>query len=144
MVQQQGSLTAALHSIPAGDLKQGEDGGEGVREQHGEEGLRTVGDGYELASLADELEKTDEDSVLSQSLNDPVPLGAQHELFVPPPGQDETELLDPQTVVSSCEIPNQRTALEGSQVGESIPHTDKMVSSKNCSPAPHHVWIVSS
>ncbi|XP_037545341.1 zinc finger protein 653 [Nematolebias whitei] len=116
MVQQQGSLTAALHSIPAEDLKQGEDGGEGVGEQHREEGIRTAGHGYELESLADELEKTDEDSVLSQSLNDPVPLGAQHELSVPPPAQGQTELFDPQTAVTSCEIPNQRTALEGSQL----------------------------
>lgn len=140
MVQQQGSLTAALHSIPAEDLKQGEDGGEGVGEQHREEGIRTVGHGYELASLADELEKTDEDSVLSQRLNDPVPLGAQHELSVPPSAQGHTELFDPQTAVTSCEIPNQRTALEGSQVGESMPHTDEMVTSKNCSP-PHNIWI---
>lgn len=113
MVQQQGSLTAALHSIPAEDPEQGE-GGE--REQLREEEIRTVAVGYELE---DEMEKTDEDSVLSHSSNDPAPLGAQHPALSE---QDQSELFDPQTlqtVVADCEIPEQRTALEGSQVSES-------------------------
>uniref|UniRef100_A0A3B5A1S3 Zinc finger protein 653 n=1 Tax=Stegastes partitus TaxID=144197 RepID=A0A3B5A1S3_9TELE len=61
-----------------------------------------------------------EDSVLSQSLSGSVPLGAQPELSVPPPMQvqEQSELFDPQTlqtVVTGCEMPDQRTALEGSQ-----------------------------
>lgn len=116
MVQQQGSLTAALHSSPAEDLKQGEGGGEGERQHLREEEIRTVEGGYELE---DEMEKTDEDLVLSQSLNDPPSLDEQHPAA---PEQDQTELFDPQTlqtVVAGCEIPDQRTALEGSQVGGS-------------------------
>uniref|UniRef100_A0A3Q3AF14 Zinc finger protein 653 n=1 Tax=Kryptolebias marmoratus TaxID=37003 RepID=A0A3Q3AF14_KRYMA len=111
MVQQQGSLTAALHSVPAEELKQGKAGGEGESELLGEEEIRTAGQGYELAaSLADE------DSVLSQGLSEPAP---QRELSVPAPAQDQTELFDPQTlqtVVTGCELPDQRTALEGSQL----------------------------
>uniref|UniRef100_A0A3B4YDY5 Zinc finger protein 653 n=1 Tax=Seriola lalandi dorsalis TaxID=1841481 RepID=A0A3B4YDY5_SERLL len=64
----------------------------------------------------DKLEKTDEDSVLSQSLSGSVQLGAQSQLSVPPPMhvQEQSELFDPQTlqtVVTSCEIPDQRTLI---------------------------------
>ncbi|XP_049416661.1 zinc finger protein 653 [Epinephelus fuscoguttatus] len=124
MERQQGSPAAAFHSIPseeeAEDLRQGRDG-EGDREEE----IRTIPHGYECvtvtASLTDKLEKTDEDSVLSQSLSHSVGLGAQPELSVPPPMQvqEQSELFDPQTlqtVVTSCEIPDQRTALEGSQL----------------------------
>ncbi|XP_030591385.1 zinc finger protein 653 [Archocentrus centrarchus] len=124
MVQQQGSLTGAFHSVPADqgeeteDLREGKDGGEG------EEEVRTVRHDYECvmtASLADELDKSDEDLVLSQSLSGSLRLGAQPELSVPPPmeAQEQSELFEPQTlqtVVTSCEIPDQRTALEGSQL----------------------------
>lgn len=122
MEHQQGSPAAAFSSVPsedeaeeAEDLRQGRD-----RE---EEEIRTVPHGYErvtaTASLTDKLEKVDEDSVLTQSLSGSVPLGSQPELSVPPPTQEQSELFDPQTlqtVVTSCEIPDQRTALEGSQV----------------------------
>lgn len=126
MERQQGSPAAPFHSVPseeeaeeAEDLRQGSDGGE--------EEIRTMPHGYEcvtvMGSLADKLEKTDEDSVLSGSLSGSVRLGAQAELSVPPPIQveEQSELFDPhtlQTVVTSCEIPDQRTTLEGSQVSE--------------------------
>lgn len=123
MEHQQGSPAAAFSSVPseeeeaeeAEDLRQGRD-----RE---EEEIRTVPHGYERVTattpLTDKLEKVDEDSVLTQSLSGSVPLGSQPELSVPPPMQEQSELFDPQTlqtVVTSCEIPDQRTALEGSQV----------------------------
>ncbi|XP_072225193.1 zinc finger protein 653 [Leuresthes tenuis] len=136
MVQQQGSLTAELDSMPAEeeedeeeeeeeaeDLRQIKKGrereGEKLRE---EEEIQSVGHDYQCitASLAD-LEKGDEDSVLSESLNGSVPLDAQLELSVPPPMQvhEQPELFDPQalqTVVSGCEIPHQRAAVDGSQL----------------------------
>uniref|UniRef100_A0A1A7WAG7 Zinc finger protein 653 n=3 Tax=Nothobranchiidae TaxID=405002 RepID=A0A1A7WAG7_9TELE len=107
-VQQQSSPTTTLHSVPSKDLKQAE----GEMERLGVEEITAVGCGYDCvtmaASLADEVERT-EDSVLSQSLSG----------SVPPAVQEQTDLLDPQTlqtVVSGCEIPDQRTALEGSQL----------------------------
>ncbi|XP_069005920.1 zinc finger protein 653 isoform X1 [Embiotoca jacksoni] len=129
MVRQQGSLTAAFHSITAEEEQQAEDvrrdkdagEGEGLKDDE----IRTVRHDYECvtvtASLADELEKVGEDSVLSQSSSSSASLSAQPELSVPPPMQvqEQSELFDPQTlqtVVSGCEIPDQRTALEGSQL----------------------------
>ncbi len=118
MERQQGSPAAVFHSIPseeeAEDLGRGRDGGE--------EEIRTIPHGYECVTM----EKTDEDSVLSQSLSGSVRLEDQSELSVPPPMQvqEQSELFDPQalqTVVTSCEIPDQRTTLEGSQVGERVP-----------------------
>lgn len=130
MEQQQDSPEATFHSIDseeeAEDLRRGRDE-EGGRERLGEEEIRTIPHGYECvtvtASLADKLDKTDEDPVLSQTLSGSVRLGAQAELSVPPPMQvqEQGELFDPQTlqtVVASCEIPDQRTTLEGSQVGQ--------------------------
>lgn len=125
-VQQQSSFTASLNSIStdeeeeeAENLRPGRDGGKSEGEKLKEEDVRTVGHDYECvtitASLADELDKADEDLVLSQSLNGSVPLGAQLELSVP----RQNELFDPQalqTVVSGCEMPDQRTSLESSQV----------------------------
>ncbi|XP_040012951.1 zinc finger protein 653 [Xiphias gladius] len=129
MERQQGSPTAAFHSIPseeeAEDLRQGRDEREGGGESLREEEIRTIQHSYDCvtvtASLADKLEKTDEDSVLSQSLSGSVQLGAQPRLSVQPPMQvqEQSELFDPQTlqtVVTSCDIPDQRTALEGSQL----------------------------
>lgn len=137
MVRQQGSLTAAFHSVPTEeeeeteDLRQGKDGGE--EERLTEEEVRTVRHDYECvmtASLADELDKSDEDLVLSQSLSGSVRLSAQTELSVPPTMQvqEQSELFEPQTlqtVVTGCEIPDQRTALEGSQVGKRVSHRNK-------------------
>ncbi|GAA6215440.1 zinc finger protein 653 [Lates japonicus] len=129
MERQQGSPAAAFHSIPseevAEDLRRGRDEGEGGGERLREKEIRTIPHSYDCvtvtASAADKLEKTDEDSVLSQSLSDSVQLGAEPQLSVPPPMQvqEQSELFDPQTlqtVVTSCEIPDQRTALEGSQL----------------------------
>lgn len=130
MEHQQGSPAAAFSSVPseeeaeeAEDLRQGRD-----RE---EEEIRTVPHDYDhvtvTTSITDKLEKVDEDSVLTQSLSGSVPLGAQPELSVPPPMQEQSELFDPQTlqtVVTSCEIPDQRTALEGSQVCDRVLHRD--------------------
>nr|XP_046272600.1 zinc finger protein 653 isoform X2 [Scatophagus argus] len=122
MERQQGSAPAAFTSIPTEEeTEETED----VRRDRnrGEEEIRTVPHGYDCvtvtASLADKLEKTNEDSVLSQSLSGSVPLGAQPELSVPPPMQEQSELFEPQslqTVVTSCEIPDQRNTLEGSQL----------------------------
>uniref|UniRef100_UPI003AAEFA95 zinc finger protein 653 n=1 Tax=Centroberyx gerrardi TaxID=166262 RepID=UPI003AAEFA95 len=136
MERQQDSAGAAFHSAgesitsedEAEDLRRDKDeegGGGGRRERLGDEGIRTMPDGYECVtvteSLVDKLEKTDEDSALSQSLSDSVGLGSQPDLQVPPPMQvaEQGELFDPQTlqtVVTSCELPDQRTTLEGSQL----------------------------
>ncbi|XP_040919252.1 zinc finger protein 653 [Toxotes jaculatrix] len=130
MERQQSSPAAAFHSIPseeeAEDLRRGGDGEEGGGERLREEDeIRTIPPSYDCvtvtASLADKLEKTVEDSVLSQSLSGSVQLATQPQLSVPPPMQvqEQSELFDPQTlqtVVTSCEIPDQRTALEGSQL----------------------------
>ncbi|XP_058508948.1 zinc finger protein 653 [Solea solea] len=117
MEQQQGSPSSAFHSIPsegeAEDLGQDSDAGE-------EEEIRTTPDNYDCVTmttaLADKQEKTDEDPVLSQTLSGSVELSAQ---TVPASVQEQSELFDPQTVqtvVSNCEIPEQRAALEGSQL----------------------------
>lgn len=117
MERQQGSTTAAFASIPSEEeAEEAEDLGQGRDE--GEEEIRAV---TMTPSLVDKLEKSDEDLVLSQSLSGSVSLGGQPELSVPPPIQEQGELFDPQTlqtVVTSCEIPEQRTTLEGSQVGD--------------------------
>lgn len=136
MEREQDSPAAGFQSIPseeeAEDLSQeGAEGG-GGRERLREEGMSVIPHRYECvmstsvtATLVDKLDKMDEDSVLSQNLNGSEPLEAQPELSVPPPFQvqEQSELFDPQTlqtVVTSCEIPDQRTALEGSQVGEQV------------------------
>ncbi|XP_071330690.1 zinc finger protein 653 [Trachinotus anak] len=129
MERQQGSTAAAFHSITseeeAEDLRQGRDEGEGGGDRLRGEEIRTIPHSYDCvtvtASLADKVEKTDEDSVLSQGLNGSLQLGAQPQLSVPPPMQvqEQSEPFDPQalqTVVTGCEIPDQRTALEGSQL----------------------------
>ncbi|XP_034450365.1 zinc finger protein 653 [Hippoglossus hippoglossus] len=123
MEEQQGSPPAAFVSISseeeAEDLRQSRDGEEG--EKLIEEDISTLPHNYDCVAMttpvADKLEKTDEESVLSQSLSSPV------ELTVPsgPPMQvqEQSDLFPPQTlqtVVTSCEIPDQRTALEGSQL----------------------------
>ncbi|XP_029998211.1 zinc finger protein 653 isoform X2 [Sphaeramia orbicularis] len=94
------------------DLRQSR---EGEGERCIEEEIRTVSHGYECvtvtASLSGKLGKTDEDSMLSQDLSSSVPPPMQV--------QNQSELFDPQTlqtVITSCELPDQRTALEGSQL----------------------------
>ncbi|KAK2833925.1 hypothetical protein Q5P01_017814 [Channa striata] len=119
--RQQSSPAAVFHSIPSEeeveDLRQ--DDGAGAGESFRKEEIRTIPHVYDCltAPLVDKLVKTDEDSVLSSS----EPLDSQPELPVPPSirVQDQSDLFDPQTlqtVVTSCEIPDQRTALEGSQL----------------------------
>ncbi|KAK2894270.1 zinc finger protein 653 isoform X1 [Channa argus] len=119
--RQEDSPGAALHSIPSEeeveDLRQ--DDGEGAGERLRNEEIRTTAHRYDcvMAPLVDKLVKTDEDSVLSSS----EPLDSQPELSVPPTMQvqEQNDLFDPQTlqtVVNSCDIPDQRTALEGSQL----------------------------
>ncbi|KAM4635139.1 zinc finger protein 653 [Polymixia lowei] len=97
----------------------------GGREKLGDEGLGTSPDGYECvvvtASLPDKLEKAEDDSALSHTLSDSEELGSQADPSVPPPMQvpEQGELFDPQTlqtVVTSCEISDQRATLEGSQL----------------------------
>ncbi|KAM3598699.1 uncharacterized protein V6R79_021494 [Siganus canaliculatus] len=120
--QPQSSPTAAFHSIPS---EEEEEEAEELRpgRDEAEEELRTLPHGYECvtvtASLVDKLTKVDQESAAVQSLSGSVPLGAQPGLLVPPPMQEQSELFDSQslqTVVSSCEIPDQRSALEGSQL----------------------------
>ncbi|TNN40725.1 Zinc finger protein 653 [Liparis tanakae] len=129
--RQQGSPAEAFHSISSEeeepeeeeeegeeDLKEPED----LRQGRGGEGeVGAAVPGYECvtaaASLADGLGKADEDSPLSHSAG----LGVQPAPPVTPPMQveEQSELFDPhtlQTVVTSCEIPDQRTTLEGSQL----------------------------
>nr|XP_020478754.1 zinc finger protein 653 isoform X2 [Monopterus albus] len=117
VMKQQDSPGTAFHSIPseeeAEDLRGGREECEGLGE---EEEIRALPHRYECAtsvmtSLAEKLEKTEDDSVLSQSLSDSVPPAVQV--------QEQSELFDPQTlqtVVTSCEIPDQRMSLEGSQL----------------------------
>ncbi|XP_068593131.1 zinc finger protein 653 [Cebidichthys violaceus] len=118
--RQQGSPAAAFHSIPSEEEDDDDDDeAEDLRrDRDGEEEIRTHG--YECVavapSLADKLERTDE-----ESLSGSAGLGAQPEPSVPPPMQVEEhgKLFDPhtlQTVVTSCELPDQRTTLEGSQL----------------------------
>ncbi|XP_068605962.1 zinc finger protein 653 [Brachionichthys hirsutus] len=106
--QQRDSPAAAFHSIPseeeAEDLRRG-----------GEDEVGPVPQRYGcvtlMASLPDDPEKTDQDAAPS------VPVEAEPELLVPLP--EQSELFDPQslqTVVTSCEIPEQRVPLEGSQL----------------------------
>ncbi|XP_060945980.1 zinc finger protein 653 [Limanda limanda] len=123
MEEQPGSPPEVIVSISseeeeAEDLRQ-------TRDQEGErlieEDIRTTPLNYDCVAmttpLADKLEKTDQDSVLVQSLSSPV------ELSVPSgPSmqvQEQSDLFPPhplQAVVTSCETPDQRTALEGSQL----------------------------
>ncbi|XP_047214590.1 zinc finger protein 653-like [Girardinichthys multiradiatus] len=109
---------AALEDVGRGTDEEGEK--EKLREE--EEEMRTFGTDYEYnttaAPLPNELDMGNEGS---QCLNGSVPLSAQMELSVPPAVQvqERAELFDPQslqTVVTGCEIPNQRAALEGSQL----------------------------
>ncbi|KAM3864392.1 zinc finger protein 653 [Diretmus argenteus] len=136
METQQNSTGTAFHSVgepisseeeEAEDLrrdKEEEEEEEEERERRRGGGVGTTQDDYECvavtASLPGKLEKLDEDSALSQTLSDAVGLGSRSELSVPPMQVPEQgELFDPQTlqtVVTSCEIPDQRTTLEGSQL----------------------------
>ncbi|XP_029364159.1 zinc finger protein 653 isoform X2 [Echeneis naucrates] len=122
MERQQSSPAAGFQEEEeAEDLRQGRD----EAERHTEGEIRNMHHSFDCvtvtASLADKLDKMDEDSVLSQSLSGSVQLAAEAQVSVPPPMQvqEQSELFDPQTlqtVVTSCEIPDQRTALEGSQL----------------------------
>ncbi|XP_059204510.1 zinc finger protein 653 [Centropristis striata] len=113
MERQHGSPAEAFDSIPSED--EAEDLRRGGDAPHGYQCVTVT------ASLDGKLEKTDEDSALAQSLSDSLGPGSQPELPGPPgpPPPEHGELFDPhalQTVVASCEIPDQRTALEGSQL----------------------------
>ncbi|XP_036004366.1 zinc finger protein 653 isoform X1 [Fundulus heteroclitus] len=124
--------TASLHSASAEEEEEEEEEAaaledvapstdeEGAREKLRKEEL-TFGPGCEYdataASLPEDLDTGNQDS---QSLNGPVPLSAQQERGAPPAAQvqEPAEPFEPQplqTVVTGCQIPNQRTALEGSQ-----------------------------
>lgn len=117
MDRPQACTTAPFPSIPSEEeAEEAEDFG--LSNNEGEEEIKVID---MTPSIADKLEKTDEDAVLSQSFNSSVTLGAQPELLVPPAMQGQSGLFDPQTlqrVVTSCEIPEQRTTLEGSQVSD--------------------------
>ncbi|XP_056143674.1 zinc finger protein 653 [Lampris incognitus] len=127
-------IKEALHSVgeatisseeEAEDLSRDNDGEGERKERLGDEGTRTTTDSYECvvvtASLPNKLEKTDEDPALSQTLNESVRLGSRPDLSAPPSMhvQEQRELFHSQTlqtVVTSCDIPDQRATLEGSQL----------------------------
>ncbi|XP_061741563.1 uncharacterized protein LOC133541872 isoform X2 [Nerophis ophidion] len=116
----QGSPEAMFHSLTseeeADDVRLDQD--EGATEPLGED--EHTGCGYErvpiVTSFADKPRKADERPEES------VHTSLQPELLAPPPVQEEEdsgELYDPhalQAVVTSCDIPNHQTALEGSQL----------------------------
>ncbi|XP_061829639.1 zinc finger protein 653 isoform X2 [Nerophis lumbriciformis] len=116
----QGSPEAMFHSLTseeeADDVSQDQD--EGATEPLGED--EHTGCGYErvamVTSFADKPRKADERP------GESVQTSPQPELLAQPPAQAEEdggELYDPhalQAVVTSCDIPNHQTALEGSQL----------------------------
>ncbi|XP_034046698.1 zinc finger protein 653 isoform X2 [Thalassophryne amazonica] len=112
---------SAASEEAAEGLQQGQDGEERKETvKHGDEGATTVPDGYTCGPVATpSADKADEDSVLSQRLSGSLALGSQMEMSVPPPMQvpEQGEMFDVlPTVVTSCEIPNQRAGLQGSQL----------------------------
>ncbi|KAM4534678.1 zinc finger protein 653 [Fundulus diaphanus] len=122
--------TASLHSASTEEEEEEaaalEDAAQSTDEEGAREKLRkeemTFGPGCEYdataASLPEGLDRGNEDS---QSWNGSVPLSAQLERAAPPAAQvqEQAEPFEPQplqTVVTGCQIPNQRAALEGSQL----------------------------
>ncbi|XP_057673183.1 zinc finger protein 653 isoform X1 [Corythoichthys intestinalis] len=113
----QGSPETIFHVITSEEEVE-DVGEEAVTERLVEEQEEGIGRGYECgtvgASFSDKLENTDEGISYS------VP-PSQPELMAQSPDRPEEkgELFDPQTlqtVVTSCEIPDHQTALEGSQL----------------------------
>ncbi|XP_038840028.1 zinc finger protein 653-like isoform X3 [Salvelinus namaycush] len=102
-----------------------EEEAEDLRRDRGDEGVGTSQDGYECvvvtASLTDRLNKADEEDT-TQTMGDTVGVDTQTNLHPVPasmqvPGQGE--LFDSQTlqtVGTTCEIPDQRGTLDGSQL----------------------------
>uniref|UniRef100_A0A4W5JER0 Zinc finger protein 653 n=1 Tax=Hucho hucho TaxID=62062 RepID=A0A4W5JER0_9TELE len=102
-----------------------EEEAEDLRRDRGDEGVGTSQDGYECvvvtASLTDRLDKDDEEDT-TQTMGDTVGVDTQTNLHPVPasmqvPGQGE--LFDSQTlqtVGTTCEIPDQRGTLDGSQL----------------------------
>lgn len=122
MEPERGSPAAEFHPLPseeeeaeeAQDLRQGRD-----EEEEEDEGMRTIPPSYECISVTASL--TDKTEKAYESSSGTVGLGAQPGLSLPSsaPAQEQSELFDSrtlQTVVSSCDIPEQRPALEGSQL----------------------------
>uniref|UniRef100_A0A096MB34 Zinc finger protein 653 n=1 Tax=Poecilia formosa TaxID=48698 RepID=A0A096MB34_POEFO len=111
---------ASLHSASAeeeeGAALEDVDGG---TEQEGEgEKLRTLAPDYDYSTAA-EASLPDEMNEDNRSLSGSVTLSSQLEVSDQPPaqGQDQTQLFQPlQTAPAVCELPNQRTALESSQL----------------------------
>lgn len=102
-----------------------EEEAEDLRRDRGDEGVGTSQDGYECvvvtASLTDRLDKADEEDT-TQTMGDTAGVDTQTNLHPVPasmqvPGQGElfhSQTL--QTVGTTCEIPDQRGTLDGSQV----------------------------
>ncbi|KAM9473147.1 zinc finger protein 653 isoform 3-T4 [Salvelinus alpinus] len=107
------------------DINPEEEEAEDLRRDRGDEGVGTSQDGYECvvvtASLTDRLNKADEEDT-TQTMGDTVGVDTQTNLHPVPasmqvPGQGE--LFDSQTlqtVGTTCEIPDQRGTLDGSQL----------------------------
>lgn len=107
MERQQSALTTAFHPLPneeeEDEEEEAEDGGN----------IRAIHHDYVTVTVTDELVKADEDGVLSQGLSGAIPLAG------PPPLEEQGELFDHQSlqaVVTDCNIPDQKAALEGSQL----------------------------
>ncbi|KAM9745648.1 zinc finger protein 653 isoform 2-T2 [Menidia menidia] len=112
MVPQQGSFAEELDSMPAEeeedateDLRRGKDGREREAEEVGEEEEETRSAGHDYQCITASLAELEKGGGLP----------------VPPPMQvhEQTELFDHQalqSVVTGCEIPDQRVALEASQL----------------------------
>ncbi|XP_039681706.1 zinc finger protein 653 isoform X2 [Perca fluviatilis] len=128
MERQEGPPAAEFHSVSSEEEEEEEE--EDLRlGRDPEDEIRTMPHAlppaYEcvaVASLEDKLEKTDSDSELSRSVRGSVGLQEEDQSVRGSVGlqeEDQSSLFDPQTLqtmVTSCEIPDQRTALEGSQL----------------------------
>ncbi|CAN9505120.1 unnamed protein product [Ophioblennius macclurei] len=122
MEVEQSSLAAAtvFREEDVDEEQEEEEEEEDLTPGNDEDGGKTGGvrHDYVTVTVSEPLAKTDEDGALTQSLSGAVPLP-----LPPPPTsmhmQEQGDLFDPhtlQTVVAGCEIPDQRTALEGSQL----------------------------
>ncbi|XP_028311973.1 zinc finger protein 653 isoform X2 [Gouania willdenowi] len=123
MDQAQDSIMEEFHSVPEVEEEELEAEDQPDSNGESEENLRSIHHGCVITttSLSGDLEKTADDAELSQSLSALVPLSDRPLMLVPPTleVQEQSELFHHQTlhaVVTGCETPDQKTALEGSQL----------------------------
>ncbi|XP_041673272.1 zinc finger protein 653 [Cheilinus undulatus] len=122
MEPEKSSPAADSHPISSEDEAEA---AQDLRRGRNEDEMRSIPHDYECvpvtSSLTNQLKKTDQNPVLAESFSNSAGLAAQSELPVPPtaPVQEKSELFDPQTLqtmVTNCDISDQRMALEGSQL----------------------------